>query len=169
MKSSGVRFGSCTRSIFRPGSLRFLHQPSIRSAARFMWPFSCHLGSKCGDLFGMRMYSVMVGTISFSHAASIRASALLLSSLFLSSVVPLAFVLAFAALLFGAFGVWVFMGGEDSEKRVSFRPAEKLSDLSDLRLERTHRLRSRRETPAPSVRSAPGVRARLARVHVRRR
>src|SRR5262245_17381716 len=79
MKNSGVRFGSCTRSIFRPGSLRFLHHASIRSAAFFMWPFFSHSLSKCGDLFGMRMYSVIVGRISCSQTRSARASALALS------------------------------------------------------------------------------------------
>src|SRR5688572_5371470 len=32
-----------------------------------MWPCCFQSGSKCGDLLGMAMYSVIAGTISLSH------------------------------------------------------------------------------------------------------
>ena len=70
MNRSGVRPGRRTISIFMPGSACCSHHDFISSAARSMWPCCSHCGSKCTDLFGMRMYSHSVGTIDSSQALS---------------------------------------------------------------------------------------------------
>ena len=47
--------------------LRARHHALRVAITRSMWPFASHCGSKCGDFAGMRMYSVISGTISPSQ------------------------------------------------------------------------------------------------------
>src|SRR5262245_16146874 len=74
MKMTGVRSLSPslrrTTSRVAPSGRWLFAQPASRSTARSMWPFFFQSGSKCGDLFGILMYSTSVGTIDFSNCSS---------------------------------------------------------------------------------------------------
>src|SRR5262245_33366569 len=51
------------------------HHPATRSTARSMWPLRSQSGSKSGDLFGIVMYSLSVGTIESANSRSTSAAA----------------------------------------------------------------------------------------------
>src|SRR6266850_4536664 len=71
MKRTGVRPSSRTTSSFMPRSELSLHHFVASCTAASIWPCFCQSRSKCGDLAGMRMYSVIDGTIASSQNCAI--------------------------------------------------------------------------------------------------
>src|SRR2546430_9439690 len=65
---TGVRPGRRTTSMASPSIFRRRAQSVMRPTARSRWPCSAQCTSNIGDLAGMRMYSVRVGTMSSSQA-----------------------------------------------------------------------------------------------------
>ena len=63
MKITGVRSSTFTTSSVAPGGRCWRAHPASSSTARSMWPCSRHCGSNIGDLLGMPMYSMSVGTM----------------------------------------------------------------------------------------------------------
>src|SRR5688500_10478594 len=66
--STGVRPSSRTTSSFMPFSGVALHHFTASCSAASMWPCFCQSRSKCGDFAGMRMYSVIAGTMESSQS-----------------------------------------------------------------------------------------------------
>jgi hypothetical protein len=71
MKITGVRSSTRTTSSVAPGGRCCLAQPASNSTARSMWPCSRHWASNIGDLLGMPMYSMSVGTTLSAKVLSI--------------------------------------------------------------------------------------------------
>src|ERR1043166_3920524 len=67
MKRQAGGPGSRTISSRMPCSACRSHHCAARRAACSMWPCFCQSRSKCGDFAGMRMYSVIAGTIASSQ------------------------------------------------------------------------------------------------------
>src|SRR3989475_1923453 len=65
---TGVRPGRRTTSMASPSIFRRRAQSVMRPTARSRWPCSAQCASNIGDLAGMRMYSVRVGTMASSQA-----------------------------------------------------------------------------------------------------
>src|SRR4029077_6201645 len=60
-----------------PFSACALHHFTASCSAASMWPCSCQSRSKCGDFAGMRMYSVIAGTMESSQNCPIAFTGLL--------------------------------------------------------------------------------------------
>ncbi len=71
MKITGVRSSTRTTSSVAPGGRWLRAQPAKSSTARSMWPCSRHALSNIGDLLGMPMYSISVGTMLSAKVVSI--------------------------------------------------------------------------------------------------